>query len=518
MMLDTTVGVFVWLLGLCVGSFLNVVVYRLPRGLSIRRPSRSFCPQCRATIAWYDNIPVLSWLLLRARCRHCGQPISMQYPLVEATTGLTFVLVYHLLFSAGARAGLPPLEHVRDWPLLLSWLILVASLVACAAMDVTSYMVDVRLTCVPIGAGIILHAMWPHGFSAPPLLGLPVTAAAAAAFILSLVMLWLTVWRVPDTEPGFAPPPAEEPKHSTKEPRAALGVLAVVVLIGLTGWLLAETALHGRGDQPPHWGRPTDRAERYAMANARAARADAASRLAAPAALALIFATLVLAAALPRATDREVHAAIEDEQPQARRLALRELLWLAPVLIAAAAVYVGVSEIPALKAAWAAATGWSWAGLCPAGGAAWAMLGAMAGAGAGWTLRILFTLVFGREAMGVGDIYILAAAGATAGWDIALAGLPLGVGLAIVGYAISLLLKRTVVIPFGPWLAIGFVAALWLSSPITRLARRDYENAVLTWSERPDICLVAAGLLLVGSGLAIVLARLTRRAVEGRRP
>lgn len=68
--------------GALIGSFLNVCVYRLPMNQSVVRP-RSRCPRCGTTVAWYDNIPVLSWLALRARCRHCGEPISWQYPLVE---------------------------------------------------------------------------------------------------------------------------------------------------------------------------------------------------------------------------------------------------------------------------------------------------------------------------------------------------------------------------------------------------------------------------------------------------
>ena len=71
----------VWL-GLCFGSFSNVLVYRLPRNLSIWGP-RSYCPSCEKTVAWYDNIPLLSWLLLRGRCRHCAAPISPRYLLVE---------------------------------------------------------------------------------------------------------------------------------------------------------------------------------------------------------------------------------------------------------------------------------------------------------------------------------------------------------------------------------------------------------------------------------------------------
>src|SRR5262245_10539922 len=77
------------LLGLFVGSFLNVVIHRVPKGESVVRP-RSHCPGCGNEIAWYDNIPVLSWLLLRGRCRSCGTRISVRYPLVELLTAVVF--------------------------------------------------------------------------------------------------------------------------------------------------------------------------------------------------------------------------------------------------------------------------------------------------------------------------------------------------------------------------------------------------------------------------------------------
>lgn len=80
------------LLGLLLGSFLNVCIYRIPRDLSVVAP-RSFCPECGAQIAWYDNFPVLSYFLLRRQCRSCGQPIPARYPLVELTTSILFALV-----------------------------------------------------------------------------------------------------------------------------------------------------------------------------------------------------------------------------------------------------------------------------------------------------------------------------------------------------------------------------------------------------------------------------------------
>src|SRR5207249_10158984 len=80
-----------FLLGLVIGSFLNVVIARLPEGRSIVRPP-SACPACSGSIRWYDNIPVLSWLWLRARCRNCQASISWRYPLVELLTAVLFLL------------------------------------------------------------------------------------------------------------------------------------------------------------------------------------------------------------------------------------------------------------------------------------------------------------------------------------------------------------------------------------------------------------------------------------------
>jgi leader peptidase (prepilin peptidase)/N-methyltransferase len=78
--------------GLFVGSFLNVVVYRTPLGLSVAAP-RSFCPTCERQLHWWENVPLVSWLALRGRCHTCHQPISVRYPLVELATAIAFVLV-----------------------------------------------------------------------------------------------------------------------------------------------------------------------------------------------------------------------------------------------------------------------------------------------------------------------------------------------------------------------------------------------------------------------------------------
>jgi leader peptidase (prepilin peptidase)/N-methyltransferase len=84
------VYVFVFFVGASVGSFLNVCIARWPAEESVVRP-RSRCPRCGTMIAWYDNVPLLSWILLRAKCRSCGQPISAIYPVVEASIGVVWV-------------------------------------------------------------------------------------------------------------------------------------------------------------------------------------------------------------------------------------------------------------------------------------------------------------------------------------------------------------------------------------------------------------------------------------------
>ena len=118
-------GVF----GLAVGSFLNVVIYRVPRKESVVRP-RSRCPGCGTQLAERDNIPVLSWLLLRGKCRTCGEPISARYPLVELLTGVLFV-------SVALRFG-------ADW-VVPAYLVFFASLVAITFIDLEHYIIPNRI-------------------------------------------------------------------------------------------------------------------------------------------------------------------------------------------------------------------------------------------------------------------------------------------------------------------------------------------------------------------------------------
>ena len=131
--------------GLVIGSFLNVVAYRLPRGTSLATP-RSACPGCGTPVRPYDNVPVLSWLLLRGRCRDCATPISVRYPLVEAGTALLWLAVV--------------LVHADDVTMLVLGLVLVTLLVPTALIDLDHRIIPNRLTgpaaVLAVGLGLAL--------------------------------------------------------------------------------------------------------------------------------------------------------------------------------------------------------------------------------------------------------------------------------------------------------------------------------------------------------------------------
>lgn len=119
--------------GLLIGSFLNVVAYRVPAGLSVVSPA-SACPGCDSPITARDNVPLLSWLLLRGACRHCGMRISVRYPLVEAGTAIAFA-VAALPFASGLEVAGDPREATASAVELVAFLYLAAISVALAVID-----------------------------------------------------------------------------------------------------------------------------------------------------------------------------------------------------------------------------------------------------------------------------------------------------------------------------------------------------------------------------------------------
>lgn len=168
--------------GLLIGSFLNVCIYRIPRGLSVVFP-RSFCPECGGAISWYDNVPLLSYLLLRGRCRKCRCAIGVQYPVVELVTGLVFALT-------AARYG---------WsPLTLKWAVFEAILIVLFWTDLEERILPDAFTLGGAAAGILFAVFiyLPGGlaelfFPAARPVWQSLLNAAAGAIVLAVPM-WLT--------------------------------------------------------------------------------------------------------------------------------------------------------------------------------------------------------------------------------------------------------------------------------------------------------------------------------------
>ncbi len=152
---------FLGLFGACVGSFLNVVIYRMPRGMSVNEPRRSFCPQCKAPIPWYLNLPVISYLILRGRTACCGRHYTARYCVVE--------LVCALLFAAIAWYFCT--DDIITQVLLCVWM---AAMLACFCIDWEQMVVLPTLTLIAAGAGVgvSLLSPWFCGEDTEPLQGL----------------------------------------------------------------------------------------------------------------------------------------------------------------------------------------------------------------------------------------------------------------------------------------------------------------------------------------------------------
>lgn len=174
----------VFFLGAGIGSFLNVVIYRLPRGLSVNEPRRSFCPACKYQIPWWRNIPVLSWLMLRGKCANCGAPISARYVGVEVLTGLLF---YGIFWRFSGDWAL-----IAEWgPQVLCLWLFTSLLVAGTFIDIEHFILPHSITVGGAFAGVVC-ATWVPGLveQETHLRGFLFSLGSAA---LGLGSLWLVV-------------------------------------------------------------------------------------------------------------------------------------------------------------------------------------------------------------------------------------------------------------------------------------------------------------------------------------
>ena len=203
------------LFGLVIGSFLNVCIYRLPRDLSVVAP-RSFCPECGTQLTWTENIPLVSFLALHRRCRHCGQPIGVRYPMVELTTALVFL-------SAYLKWGLT-LEALK-------WVVFAACLIVLFCTDLEERLLLDEFTIGGAVAGLVcaLIVMMPGGLAGVIAPGLGIRWQSALNAILGATLLSLPLWLI-----GFV--------WSRVRKREALG-LGDVKLLAMIGCFLGP----GRG-------------------------------------------------------------------------------------------------------------------------------------------------------------------------------------------------------------------------------------------------------------------------------
>ena len=176
---------FAFVLGAGIGSFLNVCIYRLPLGLSVNEPKRSFCPHCKHQIPWSQNIPILAWLLLRGKCANCRAPISFRYFGVELLTALLFLAVWLKCWNPGQYW---PSGH---WELALPLWILLGLMIAATFIDFEHFIIPNEITWGGVGAGLLLSLAFPAMMDTDShLMGLLWSAAAAAA---GYATLWLVV-------------------------------------------------------------------------------------------------------------------------------------------------------------------------------------------------------------------------------------------------------------------------------------------------------------------------------------
>jgi leader peptidase (prepilin peptidase)/N-methyltransferase len=457
---------FVFAYGACIGSLINVIVYRRPRGISVVTPP-SRCPSCDTRLTWRDNIPVFGWLILRGRCRYCKAKISPEYPIVEAAVGLLFCVFYFVWYVlpdlAPARflgvnwSALVPVwchnEASVTWPTFLVLLILLSCLVAMTIIDARTFTIPLELTWIPAGAAVLIHTV--HA----AIIGLPVHRA------------WIhDVWAIPTGgrlrwDIAFA---------------AIGGVvgIGVGVLFLQMGWLRRSFADYAEWEKSVTELQSRDRTGAVGSGAVELPAPDPGT--AAP----------VTEIAAPPATDPPstpeiatltpaADAAPADlwiQYPHARREMLWEVLFLAPCLLL---MFVGLYLGRHLSGLTLTPLGPSVRPGMPLGHSApmWltvlggVLLGYLVGGGVVWGVRILGSLTFGKEAMGLGDVHLMAAVGACLGWiDATLAFF----GAAFVGLAWVILsmvigggVRRTM--PYGPYLAISTVL-IYLGKPVVESA------------------------------------------------
>ena len=168
-------SIFAFILGAAVGSFLNVCIYRLPRDLSVNQPRRSFCPACKKPIPWHQNLPLISWLVLRGRCANCGSKIAFRYFAVELLTALLFLAIWQNF----------------SWPMAITYWIFVSFLLIGTFVDFEHFIIPDRVTIGGIIAGFIASLAVPTLMDTDSrvVAGIRSLLAAVVGYVILLLVL-----------------------------------------------------------------------------------------------------------------------------------------------------------------------------------------------------------------------------------------------------------------------------------------------------------------------------------------
>lgn len=168
-------SVVAFVLGACVGSFMNVCIYRLPLNLSVNQPRRSFCPSCKTQIPWHHNLPLVSWLLLRGRCARCGARIAFRYFLVELLTALLFFVIWVIF----------------PWQIAIAYWVFTALVIAATFIDFEHFIIPDEITIGGTIAGLIASLAVPQLMNDDRRLTALLISAGSAA--LGYALLWLVL-------------------------------------------------------------------------------------------------------------------------------------------------------------------------------------------------------------------------------------------------------------------------------------------------------------------------------------
>ena len=442
-----TMLAFVFAFGACVGSLINVLVYRLPLGLDVVRP-QSRCPKCNHKLTWRENIPILGWILLRGRCRFCKAPISPEYPIVETVVALMFAFTYASFYIINPET--PVLGSIapdwtingpsHTWPALVVILILISSLVAMTIIDARTYTIPLVLTWVPAIIALLFHtghALW---FDIAK--GDPIPVGPGYWALPNVNARWITapgwLWTIPTPDP-----------NNWRFIGVALG--------GSIGLLLSNLLLK-LGVLTPSFADYDDWLEQHRKDTAVTTEPETEPDDTAE--------TPELPEPEPT-PETNAHEWIA--YPYARREMVRELAFLAPPALLA---FVGSWLAITLVHRFAGPSTFdivSGRTIAPINAPLWltvlsaVLAGYLIGGAVVWAVRILGSLLFNKEAMGLGDVHMMAAVGACLGWiDSAIAFLLAAfVALTIVALGALSKARFTRTMPYGPSLAIATLIVLY---------------------------------------------------------